>query len=60
MEQGLNLALQFIRDVPTYKFPAEYYEPDEEPGDEADVPITNKDNFMIDLHRRRLMPNTEY
>ena len=35
MEQGLNLALQFIRDVPRYKFPIEY----EEPGDEADREI---------------------
>ncbi len=35
MEQGLNLALQFIRDVPQYKFPPEYYEP----GDDSEREI---------------------
>lgn len=35
MEQGLNLALQFIHDIPKYKFPIDY----EEPGDEEDREI---------------------
>lgn len=39
MEQGLNLALQFIKDVPKYKFPLNYYEADEELDNEKERDI---------------------
>ena len=47
MEQGLNLALQFIRDVPQYKFPPEYYEPGDDSEREIITPQPGAETVVI-------------
>ena len=47
MEQGLNLALQFIRDEPQYKFPPENYEPGDDSEREIITPQPGAETVVI-------------